>query len=57
MFSSFLGTYYMGMLITLALLFALISDLFLLPVLILRFYGKGRGKWMKVKEVKTDQLS
>ncbi len=37
-FSSFLGTFYMGLSITLALIFALIADLFLLPVLVLNFY-------------------
>jgi len=36
--SDFLGTFYMGFLITLALIFAVLSDLFLLPVLILAFY-------------------
>ena len=47
-FSNFLGTFYMGSLISLTLIFALLSDLFLLPILILRFY--------KVPAVKKDQL-
>jgi uncharacterized protein len=47
-FSDFLGTFYMGSLISLTLIFALLSDLFLLPILILRFY--------KVPTVKKDQL-
>ncbi len=37
-FSEFLGTYYVGLLISLTLAFAVLSDLVLLPVLILLFY-------------------
>ena len=44
LFSSFLGTFYMGLLITLALFFALISDLFLLPVLVQAFYPEKSGQ-------------
>lgn len=40
--SNFLGTYYIGLLVSLTLLFAVLSDLFLLPVLILLFYNKDR---------------
>lgn len=40
MFSNFLGTFYIGLLISLTLVFALLADLFLLPVLILFFFGK-----------------
>lgn len=39
-FSSFMGTYYIGLLISLTMLFAVLADLFLLPVLLLWF---GRG--------------
>ncbi len=39
-FSDFLGTFYVGLLISLTLVFALLADLFLLPVLILFFYRK-----------------
>lgn len=39
-FSSFLGTFYVGLLISLTLLFAVIADLTLLPVLILLFFRK-----------------
>jgi len=42
--SDFLGTFYVGLLISFTLLFAVLSDLFLLPVLILLFYAKKRGK-------------
>jgi predicted RND superfamily exporter protein len=44
-FSSFLGTFYLGILICIALFVALIADLTLLPVLILLFYKpkKKRG--------------
>ncbi|MFD1552723.1 efflux RND transporter permease subunit [Putridiphycobacter roseus] len=40
LFSDFLGTFYIGLLISLTLVFALLADLVLLPVLILLFYGK-----------------
>jgi predicted RND superfamily exporter protein len=46
-FSSFLGTFYMGMLITLSLLFALISDLYLLPILVLNFYKPKQNRAAK----------
>lgn len=38
MFSDFLGTFYVGLLISSTLLFALISDLFFLPVLVIFFF-------------------
>ena len=38
LFSEFLGTFYTGLLIGLTLIFAVIGDLFLLPVLIVLFY-------------------
>lgn len=38
MFSSFLGTFYMGLLLSLTLFFALLFDMILLPILILLFY-------------------
>lgn len=40
-FSSFLGTFYVGLLISLTLLFAVIADLTLLPILILLFFRKS----------------
>lgn len=39
-FSDFLGTFYIGVLISLTLLFALIADLLILPILILFFFKK-----------------
>lgn len=39
LFSDFLGTFYMGLMISITLLFAVLADLFLLPILILYFYG------------------
>lgn len=43
MFSTFMGTFYMGLLLSMTLFFALILDLTLLPVLLLLFYKpKGR---------------
>lgn len=41
-FSSFLGTYYMGVMLCLALFVALIADLTLLPVLLLVFYRPNK---------------
>jgi predicted RND superfamily exporter protein len=43
-FSSFLGTFYLGILICIALFVALIADLTLLPVLILLFYKPKKKK-------------
>lgn len=40
LFSDFLGTFYIGLLISLTLIFAVIADLILLPILILFFYRK-----------------
>jgi len=40
MLSDFLGTFYIGLLLSLTLLFALISDLFILPILLLYFFKK-----------------
>jgi uncharacterized protein len=37
-FSTFMGSFYMGILISITLFVALISDLTLLPVLVLLFY-------------------
>lgn len=39
-FSDFSSTYYIGLLVSLTLIFAVISDLFLLPVMIFLFYKK-----------------
>ncbi|MBI3133782.1 MAG: MMPL family transporter [Bacteroidetes bacterium] len=43
LFSDFLGTFYVGLLISLTLLFALLADLFLLPVLLMIFYRKPKA--------------
>ena len=43
-FSSFLGTFYLGLMLCLALFVALIADLTLLPVLIFLFYHPKKGK-------------
>ena len=40
MFSDFLGTFYIGLLISCTLFFALVADLFFLPVLLILFYNK-----------------
>lgn len=44
LFSDFLGTFYMGLMISITLLFAVLADLFLLPILILYFYGDKKKK-------------
>jgi predicted RND superfamily exporter protein len=44
MLSDFKSTFYVGMMISLTLIFALISELVLMPVLLLVFYGKGKQK-------------
>ena len=51
-FSNFLGTLYLGLLVSLTLFFALVADLFLLPILILWFYKipKSNSKTNSVME-------
>ncbi len=39
-FSDFNGTFYLGLMVGMALIFAVICDLLLLPILIIYFYGK-----------------
>ena len=39
-FSDFASTYYIGLLVSITLVFAVLSDLFLLPVLIILFHKK-----------------
>ncbi len=41
-FSQFLGTFYLGLLLALTLLFALLADLSLLPILLLMFYSRQK---------------
>jgi len=43
-FSSFLGTFYMGLMLCIALFVALLADLTLLPVLLLLFYNPKKKK-------------
>ena len=44
LFSDFLGTFYIGLLISLTLVFALLADLFLLPVLLMLFFKDPNRK-------------
>ena len=44
MLSDFKSTFYVGMMISLTLIFALISELVLMPVLLLVFYGRKKQK-------------
>jgi len=43
-FSDFLGTFYMGLMISLTLIFAVVADLFLLPILLILFYNPKKKK-------------
>jgi len=43
MLSSFMGTFYMGVLLSMTLFVALIADMTILPVLLMLFY-KGKDK-------------
>ena len=43
-FSDFTSTYYIGLLVSITLLFAVLSDLFLLPVLIVLFYNEDKNE-------------
>ena len=49
MFSDFLGTFYVGLLISCTLFVALVADLFLLPVLLLLFYRKAANRKLTKK--------
>ncbi|MFT5819985.1 MAG: putative RND superfamily exporter protein [Crocinitomix sp.] len=49
MFSDFMGTFYVGLLISCTLLFALVADLFFLPVLLMIFYKKNDQVKIKKK--------
>jgi predicted RND superfamily exporter protein len=44
MLSDFKSTFYVGMMISLTLIFALISELVLMPILLLMFYGNKASK-------------
>lgn len=50
MFSDFLGTFYVGLLISCTLIFALLADLMVLPILLMIFYGKGFTRKRKQKK-------
>jgi predicted RND superfamily exporter protein len=51
LFSSFDGTFYVGLLIGLTLLFGVVAELTLLPLLILSIYGRKRNKAGAVPEL------
>ncbi|MEZ4922098.1 MAG: MMPL family transporter [Crocinitomicaceae bacterium] len=44
MFSDFLGTFYIGLLLSCTLIFALIADLYFLPILVIYFYKPKKKK-------------
>ncbi len=45
--SDFTSTFYIGLLVSMTLLFAVFADLVLLPALIITFYGNKQQKWAK----------
>ncbi|PKR80756.1 hypothetical protein CW751_08270 [Brumimicrobium salinarum] len=51
--SSFMGTFYMGLMICITLVIAVLSDLFILPLLLLYFYP-GPKKKQLIKEIPSD---
>lgn len=51
--SDFMGTYYMGLMICITLIVAVLSDLFILPLLLLYFYPDPNKKKL-IKEVPSD---
>jgi predicted RND superfamily exporter protein len=55
--SDFLGTFYVGLLISLTLLFAVLADLFLLPVLLLLFYKDSKQLNPVVQEEKKQKTT
>lgn len=52
--SSFMGTYYMGLMICITLVVAVLSDLFILPLLLLYFFPDPNKKKALIKEVPCD---
>jgi len=58
--SNFMGTYYMGLMICITLVVAVLSDLFILPLLLLYFYpdpNKKESLGQSIKEVPSDSQS
>ncbi|RFC53390.1 efflux RND transporter permease subunit [Brumimicrobium aurantiacum] len=53
--SSFMGTYYMGLMICITLIVAVLSDLFILPLLLIYFYPDPKEKKKRlIEEVPSD---
>jgi hypothetical protein len=52
--SDFMGTYYMGLMICITLVVAVLSDLFILPLLLLYFFPDPNKKKDLVKEIPSD---
>ena len=55
--SNFMGTFYMGLMICITLIVAVLSDLFILPLLLLYFFPDPNKKKQLVKEVPRDSNS
>lgn len=52
LFSDFLGTFYLGLMISITLLFAVLGDLFFLPLLLIFFYKPKKTKAWKFLKTK-----
>ena len=52
LFSDFLGTFYLGLMISITLLFAVLGDLFFLPLLLIFFYIPKKTKAWKFLKTK-----
>lgn len=55
LFSDFLGTFYLGLMISITLLFAVLGDLFFLPVLLIYFYKPKPSKSIKILKLKSNK--
>lgn len=56
LFSDFLGTFYLGLMISITLLFAVLGDLFFLPLLLLYFYKPKETEGWKFLKINSKQL-
>jgi len=52
--SDFMGTFYMGLMICITLIVAVLSDLFILPLLLLYFFPEPKKKDLLIKEIPRD---
>jgi predicted RND superfamily exporter protein len=57
LFSDFLGTFYLGLMISITLLFAVLGDLFFLPILLIYFYKPKRTKSLNFLKIQSNKVS